>query len=460
MIQAQRIKLLNNKKKQNGSYVVYWMQASQRVEYNQALEYAIRLANKYFVPVVVYFELIDDFPEANARHYFFMFEGLLEIERALEKIKISFLINHISEKKYTDLITLSQNAILVVTDKGYLAIQKKWRSNYALKLSCPLIQVESDVIVPVEMASSKEEFSAATLRKKITPLLNKYLQNLKQTIPRKSSLHLQFNSYGLSPLKKALSYLNIDHSIPPAPFYHGGTEQAKRHLELFLAQRIKYYAYLRNDSSKDFTSNLSPYLHFGQISPLFIALGVMAHKIPEGKNEFLEELIVRRELAINFVYYNSEYDSYGCLPDWAKRTLDKHKNDKRAYTYTLKELEHAKTHDIYWNAAQEEMLTTGKMHGYMRMYWGKKILEWTKNPEEGFKIALYLNNKYELDGRDPNGFAGVAWCFGKHDRAWPEREIFGKVRYMNASGLKRKFDVEDYVKKIKILKNSFDNNQT
>jgi deoxyribodipyrimidine photo-lyase len=457
MIQPQRIKLLNRKKKQKGSYVVYWMQASQRVACNHALEYAIRIANKYCVPVVVYFELIDNYPEANARHYFFMLEGLLEIKKGLEKLKISFVVNYLSEKKHTDLITLSQDALLVVTDRGYLSIQKKWRNHYAARLPCLLIQVESDVIVPVEIVSPKEEFSAATFRKKITPLLSKYLQKLKQTSPRKSSLHFQFNSYALIPLNKALSRLRIDHAVSPTPFYHGGTEEAKRHLASFLAQRIEFYAQLRNDPTKDFTSNLSPYLHFGQISPLFIALKVMAYQIPKGKDEFLEELIVRRELAINFVYYNSEYTSYCCLPDWAKKTLDMHKDDIRAYTYTLEELENAKTHDIYWNAAQEEMLTAGKMHGYMRMYWGKKILEWTKKPEEGFKIALYLNNKYELDGRDANGFTGVAWCFGKHDRAWPEREIFGKVRYMNAAGLKRKFDVEGYVEKVKILKRSLNN---
>jgi deoxyribodipyrimidine photo-lyase len=457
MIQPQRIKILNGKKKQKGSYVVYWMQASQRVACNHALEYAIRIANKYSVPVVVYFELIDDFPEANARHYFFMLEGLLEIKKGLEKLKISFVVNYPSEKKHTDLITLSRDALLVLTDRGYLSMQKKWRNHYAARLPCLLIQVESDVIVPVEIASPKEEFSAATFRKKITPLINKYLQKLKQTSPRKSSLHFQFDSYALTPLNKALSRLKIDHTVSPTPFYHGGTEEAKRHLASFLAQRIEFYAQLRNDPAKDFTSNLSPYLHFGQISPLFIALKVMAYQIPKGKDEFLEELIVRRELAINFVYYNSEYASYCCLPDWAKKTLDMHKDDRRPYTYTLEELENAKTHDIYWNAAQEEMLTTGKMHGYMRMYWGKKILEWTKKPEEGFKIALYLNNKYELDGRDANGFAGVAWCFGKHDRAWPERAIFGKVRYMNAAGLKRKFDVEGYVEKVKILKRSLNN---
>ena len=192
---------------------------------------------------------------------------------------------------------------------------------------------------------------------------------------------------------------------------------------------------------------MSPYLHFGQISPLYIALKVLKSDSP-GKAAYLEELIVRRELSHNFVFYNHKYDRFDFLPHWARNTLTFHSRDKREYVYSLKEFENAETHDVYWNAAQMEMVITGKMHGYMRMYWCKKILEWSKNPKEGYRIALYLNNKYELDGRDPNGFAGVAWCFGKHDRAWGERTIFGKIRYMNDAGLKRKFDPERYVEKV------------
>jgi deoxyribodipyrimidine photo-lyase len=195
---------------------------------------------------------------------------------------------------------------------------------------------------------------------------------------------------------------------------------------------------------------MSPYLHFGQISPLFIALEVLRHS-DSAKNAYLEELIVRRELSYNFIFYNRDYDKFAALPPWTERTLNYHARDKREYVYSLEQFEKAQTHDPYWNAAQKEMVLTGKMHGYMRMYWGKKILEWTQNPRTGFRIALYLNNKHELDGRDPNGFAGVAWCFGKHDRAWAERPVFGKIRYMNAAGLKRKFDADAYVKRVEAL---------
>ena len=191
---------------------------------------------------------------------------------------------------------------------------------------------------------------------------------------------------------------------------------------------------------------MSPYLHFGQISPLYIAMEVLNSNSP-GTDAYIEELVIRRELSTNFVFYNENYSSFRCLPEWCRKTLKGHQNDTREYTYTLEEMERAYTHDPYWNTAQKEMIITGKMHGYMRMYWGKKILEWRNNPEEAYQTALYLNNKYELDGRDPNGYAGVAWCFGKHDRPWAERKVFGNIRYMNANGLKRKFDADQYIKK-------------
>jgi deoxyribodipyrimidine photo-lyase len=230
----------------------------------------------------------------------------------------------------------------------------------------------------------------------------------------------------------------------------GGTHQAEMHLQNFLKNKLDSYAEYRNDPTKDYLSCMSPYLHFGQISPVYIASKVLETDSP-GKNAYLEELIVRRELAINFVHYNLYYDSFEGLPDWPKKTLTAHITDRREYVYTRDELEQAKTHDVYWNAAQKEMVSTGKMHGYMRMYWGKKILEWCESPAAAFATAVYLNNKYELDGRDPNGFCGVAWCFGSHDRPWKERAIFGMVRYMNDKGLKRKFDADAYVEQVEMV---------
>jgi len=443
MIQKERIKALNRKEVKKGAYVLYWMQASQRAEYNHALEYAIAKGNELRQPVVAFFGITDAFPEANERHYAFMLEGLREVKHSLEKRGIQMVILHKSPE--VGAIQLAKKASLAVVDRGYLRIQIQWRNDAAKQMDCPLIQVESDVVVPVEEASPKEEYAAATIRPKIHKKLNYFLAPLKQTDPAVDALSLDFGSFDIHDIGKALSKLHIDRSVRKVNSFHGGTKEALKHLEIFLDGKLDRFPELRNDPTLDYLSHMSPYLHFGQISPLYIALRVLETDGP-GKDAFLEELIIRRELSMNFVFYNDRYDSFDGLPEWAKKTLRAHRKDRRPYLYSLEALESGKTHDPYWNAAQKEMVGKGKMHGYMRMYWGKKVVEWTKTSEEAFRNALYLNNKYELDGRDPNGFTGVAWCFGKHDRPWGERPIFGNVRYMNDRGLKRKFDAEEYVK--------------
>ncbi len=448
MIQPERIKALNSKRTVDGRYVLYWMQAAQRIEYNHALEYAIREANRLKKPVVVFFGITDNFPEANLRHYYFMLEGLRGVRKELEAKGIRMVVR----KKSPDsgAIEMAEEAAMVVVDAGQLRIQRKWRANVAKKIDCPLHEVETNLIVPVEQSSSKENFSAGTFRPRITKQLDYYLKPLKQSKPKLSSLALKFSTFDIEDIDIAVSKLDIDKTVTRVDSFHGGTKNAKRCLSGFIRNKLDNFAKLRNDPNANCVSNLSPYLHFGQISSLYIALKVIKTSSP-GKEAFLEELIVRRELSYNFVYYHNKYDTFACLPPWAVRTLNFHRRDKRQYVYSLEQFEAARTHDPYWNAAQKEMVLTGKMHGYMRMYWGKKILEWSKNPQTGFKIALHLNNKYELDGRDPNAFAGVAWCFGKHDRAWSERDVFGKIRYMNAAGLKRKFAADAYVKKIMSL---------
>ncbi|HVP78684.1 MAG TPA: deoxyribodipyrimidine photo-lyase [Thermodesulfobacteriota bacterium] len=443
MIQQARIKALNKKEVKKGAYVLYWMQASQRTEYNHALEYAILKANQWRQPVIVYFGITDHFPEGNERHYTFMLEGLREVSQSLEKRGIRMAIQHKSPE--VGAVQLAKRASLAVVDRGYLRIQRQWRNNAADQMDCSLVQVETDVIIPVEETSPKEEYAAATIRSKIHKKLDHFLVPLRQINPVVNSLSLDFDSFDISDVGKAISKLHIDRSVRRLSSFRGGTKEARKHLKVFLEGKLDQFPELRNDPTLDYLSHLSPYLHFGQISPLFIALKALETKSP-GTEAFLEELIVRRELSMNFVFYNEKYDSFEAVPEWAKKTLRDHKKDKRPYTYTLEELESSKTHDPYWNAAQREMVVKGKMHGYVRMYWGKKIIEWSKTPEIAHRITLYLNNKYELDGRDPNGFAGVAWCFGKHDRPWGERSIFGNVRYMNDKGLKRKFDADGYVK--------------
>jgi len=453
MIQASRIQPLNRRSLQDGRYVLYWMQASQRVECNHALEYAIGEANGLNLPVVVVFGLTDRFPEANLRHYAFMLEGLEEVRKELDGRGIRFALTHRSPELAAT--ALAEEAALVVADRGYLRIQRRWRNHVAKNAPCAVVQVESDAVVPVETASPKEEYTAGTLRPKLQRILKGYLVPLKERPVRKDSLSLRLDAdLDLEgDFTSLLEKMNIDRAVPPVKAFRGGTSRANDLLEEFIAKRIRHYDELRNDPGLDYSSHLSPYLHFGQVSPLAVALRITAEKsIPAAARQaFLEELIVRRELSMNFVFYNERYDEYECLPDWAKKTLAGHAKDRREALYSAGEWERAATHDPYWNAAQREMMITGTMHNYMRMYWGKKLLEWSRTPEEGFRTALWLNNRYELDGRDPNSFAGVAWCFGKHDRAWFERKVFGKIRYMNDAGLERKFDMDSYLKKVDAL---------
>jgi deoxyribodipyrimidine photo-lyase len=449
MIQAQRIHLRNRESLKDRQYVLYWMQASQRANYNHALEYAIDKANQLRKPLLAIFGITENLPSANLRHYYFMLEGLKETKAELAARGIQLVIVRESPEKIA--VELAKRACLVAADSGYLQIQRQWRHYAAEHINCPMVEVETDVIVPVEEASSKDEFSAGTFRPRITSKLSAYLVPLKKRRLKIDSLGLKFKSFDIGDVDKAISELKIDKSVKPSPVFHGGISEAKKHLRTFISKKLQRYDKDKNDPSLDGLSNMSPYLHFGEISPMYIAIEV-SRAAGKGASAYLEELIVRRELSINFVHYNRKYDSYESLPAWAKRTLAFHSRDKRQPRYCLEKLEAGKTDEPYWNAAQMEMVITGKMHGYMRMYWGKKIIEWSKTPHEAFKAMLYLNDKYELDGRDPNGFANVAWCFGLHDRPWQERKIFGKIRYMNAAGLERKFDIDAYVERIEKLK--------
>ena len=448
MIHESRIRILNDSSIIDGDFVLYWMQASQRVELNHALEYSISKANRLNKPLLVYFGITNSYPEANERHYYFMIEGLREVQFALKDKGIKMVIRRVTPE--VGAVELSNFASLVIVDQGYTKIERMWTKYVAEKIKCPLIRVESNIIVPVNVASPKEEYSAATFRPKIKKVMNRFFVPMEHSILKKDSLQLDFPSFDITNVKKAIGQLEIDKGVKKVGNFIGGFSEAENHLQYFIEFKLDSYLEERNDPTKNCVSNMSPYLHFGQISPLYVALKILESNSP-GVDSYLEELIIRRELAINFVFYNTYYDAFESLNDWQKKTLNDHRIDKREYNYTIKEFENAQTHDVFWNAAQKEMVITGKMHGYMRMYWGKKIIEWMKSPEEAYKLALFLNNKYELDGRDPNGYAGVAWCFGKHDRPWKEREIFGKIRYMNAKGLHRKFDIDKYVRMVENL---------
>jgi deoxyribodipyrimidine photo-lyase len=448
MVQPERIQYLNGQPvRREGDYVLYWMQASQRAEDNHALEHAAALANELGKPLVAFFGVTAHFPGANLRHYAFMLEGLDETRRSLARRGIRLVV--LAGDPGETVLDAAERACLVVVDCGYLRVEKGWRAEAARTLPCHLVQVESNVVVPVEAACEKEAYSAATLRPRIHRLLERFLLPVGTVPVAKDSVALALDLPDLpdSGAVLRLVHAHIDASVGPLPAIRGGSTAALARLDEFAGLKIHRYDDDRNDPTLDGSSGLSPYLHFGQISPLRIALRVKEIESP-GSAPFLEQLIVRRELAVNFVRFNERHDRYEGLPAWCRNTLGAHANDPREYIYTQAQFESAGTHDPYWNAAQTELARTGKVHGYMRMYWGKKILEWSASPSEAFRTALHLNDRYALDGRDPNGFAGVAWCFGKHDRPWAERPVFGLVRYMNAAGLRRKFDADGYVRKV------------
>ena len=451
-VQNSRIQLLNDRELKKGRYVLYWMQQSQRAEYNHALEYAVQQANALGQGVLVCFGLMDDYPEANQRHYTFMLEGLRETQAALAKQEIKMVIQRGSPADVAS--ALGRKASLIVCDRGYLSYQKTWRTRVARSAGCSVVQVESDVVVPIEVVSNKAEYAARTIRPKIHKNLNDYLMPFKSSVVKKSSLGLKIKGLDLKDVSAVLKKLSLDRGVGPVTqFFKGGTSQGKSRFAEFIKKRFKHYVENRNQPQIDDIAHMSPYLHFGQISPLYLALEIKAanSRLKEAKEAYLEELIVRRELAMNFANYTPNYNSYACLPQWAQKTLRQHQKDRREYVYSRSRLEDAGTHDEYWNAAMREMKVTGFMHNYMRMYWGKKILEWSKTPEHAFRTTLAINNKYFLDGRDPNSYTGVAWVFGLHDRAWFERPIFGKIRYMAASGLERKCDIRGYMKKVDSL---------
>lgn len=449
MIHHSRLRHLNERAgNEKGQFVLYWMQASQRTRCNHALEYAIRQANQRRLPLIVCFGLMDDYPEANERHYFFMLQGLRDVRKNLEARGIRFIVRHGNPAEVA--LHYSKDAALLVTDRGYLRHQKAWRDRVADDALCEVVEVETDVVCPVEEVSDKHEFAARTIRPKIYRIWENYLVPLKPTRVNHPSLSLAVTGdLDVSDPGTLLGRLKVDRSVGKVDSFVGGEDRAGKLLAEFLKERLADYGQARNEPADHHVSWMSPYLHFGQISPLAIALAVKEVEAPQADiDSYLEELIVRRELSMNFCSFNAKYDDYACLPNWARQTLEKHAADQRDPIYTPTQLEEAKTADPYWNAAQTQMLRTGFMHNYMRMYWGKKILEWTNSPERAFEITLRLNNRYFLDGRDPNSFANVAWIFGLHDRPWTERKIFGTVRYMNAAGLERKFDIRRYVMKV------------
>lgn len=460
-----RARALNENPASSGP-VLYWMDRDMRLRDNWALLHARALAGDS--PLLIAYNLVPGFLSGGNRQLAFKLGALKELEEDARALRIPFVVlyDESSEESPALIASLIEKYGIgtVVTDFSPLRIQRTWKSEVAKLIPCSLIEVDAHNTVPAWTASPKQEFAAYTIRPKLHKLLPTYLTEFPELSPCTDSLSVPGVAW--NSIEQSLGEFTDTVRFVP------GEAAAHQELEAFLKERLMRYGENRNDALVDGQSDLSPYLHYGMLSAGRIALSVCTlvdapieeilsasrnkAKVEEEKaltlidhaGAFLEELIVRRELSDNFCLYNASYDSYEGFPDWAKRSYDAHRKDPREYVYTFEEFEDGRTHDPLWNAAQQEMVMSGKMHGYMRMYWAKKILEWTPDPETAMEVAIALNDRYELDGRDPNGYAGIAWSIGGvHDRAWFTRPIFGQIRYMARSGADKKFDTKAYIAK-------------
>lgn len=442
-MQLNRAQILNSKSAHDRGPVIYWMSRDQRAQDNWALIFASDLAERHGVDLKVVFNLRPKFKSATKAHFWFMLEGLRQTEKALRKMGISFhVIVETTPQAASKLIIRKFNPASIVVDTSPLREEKIWRQQLADISPTAVYQVDAHNIIPIWIASDKQEYSARTIRSKIHKKLDFYLEQYPLLKKQKNKL--------ADPAVKwpqIYQQLKIEKYKPNKRFADAGLQAAEKILNKFIEEKLSNYQQTRNHPPQDGLSNLSAYLHFGQISAQTVAMQVIGSGKPQSAiDTFIEELIIRRELAENYCWYNPNYDNPKGFPDWAKITLEKHQSDPRQYHYTLKQLETSKTHDPLWNASQNQMVQTGKMHGYLRMYWAKKILEWSQTAQEAQKIAIYLNDKFELDGRDPNGYTGIAWAIGGvHDRPWPERAIFGKVRSMTFASTSRKIDAKSFI---------------
>jgi deoxyribodipyrimidine photo-lyase len=428
-----------------GECVVYWMQRAQRGIDNPALDVAVEAANVLRKPVVVFLAPVPFYPNANLRHYHFLAEGIPDISEALAKRNIGFVLRRFPDHSLLRFCE-EVNAALVIGDENPMREPEAWRHTAAKKLKVPLWTVDADVIVPSKLLE-KAQYAAHIIRPRLQAQLKKFLVaagNPRAQVSWKKPHGLR----SLDPDFDITQGWKIDRTVPEVSRWRGGSQEGQRLLKEFVDHKLDGYGTQRNKPENDLTSRLSPYLHFGHISPVSVALAVGRSAAPKADKEaFLNQITTWRELSVNLVRFNPDYDNFECGEPWAHRTLAKHASDLRPVLYTETQLEQAESHDPLWNASQMQMVTTGWMHNYMRMYWAKKILEWSRSPAEAHRIAVRLNDKYELDGRDPNGYAGIAWAIvGKFDRPWFERPIFGQIRYMSGESTGRKFDNKKYIR--------------
>ena len=454
---------LNSNVITDGQCIIYVMSRDQRLQDNHAVIYAQNLCLELKLPLIIVFNILEKSGNRSREHYLFMLEGLKLIEHECQEKNITFVLTIGDAIKEITALAKKMNPQEIVFDFNPLKRTRNIQKSITSKILCASVVIDTHNIIPIWTLSDKEEYAAHTIRRKVHQNLKDWLVEPAKIImhPYKLHIHIEENNWA-----KARRSINFIKSSGIKIMFKPGYQAGSLMLRDFIHNKLDNYAQLRNSPIENGQSNLSPYIHFGHISSMRVALNILKtcneelllfqfgklasyQGIPsrmDSINAYIEELIVRKELADNFCFYNHNYDSLEGAKEWAKLTLKLHANDRRIFQYKLQDWQNASTHDLAWNAAQKELSHTGKMHGYMRMYWAKKILEWSESPELAIETAIYLNDFYSLDGGDPNGYAGIMWSIaGVHDRAWFERDVFGKIRYMNDKGLERKFNLEKYI---------------
>ena len=436
-----------------GDYVLYWMQATHRFEENWALRYAILEADRLSKPLLIHQGLDPTYEHANDRIHTVILENARALHRRAERLglRYQFVLRRRRDDDRRVVDRLAARAALVVTDLFPTAGIAERTARFAQRAPCRVVMVESHCIVP-SGSFVKEEYAARTIRPKIAKLLDFALEPVEDRAPRVAfpdalwrSLEVERLDLDHCEVAAEVSACEIDHAVPPVPFA-SGLDGARARLAAFCADGLADYATRRNEpKDTDGSSRLSPYLHFGQISAAEVLRTVRDAGHAESARKFEDELVTWRELAYNFCLRNPNFGKLRGLPEWVHKTMEKHKDDPREAIYSLAQLERAETHDELWNAAQREIVRTGYMHNVTRMLWGKSVVTWTKRYKHALDHLILLNNKYGLDGRDPSSYGGIQWCFGKFDRPWFDKPVWGTIRPMSLARAREKFDAAAYI---------------
>ena len=450
-----RLRRLNDKPvATRGDFVLYWTQVFRRADDNAALAFAVERANELGVPCLVYESLRPDYPYASDRIHRFVLEGARDVAARLAERGIAhvFFLPRAPDEARGVVAKLAARARMVVSDDYPAFVVPAHNAAAAARAPCAFVAVDDCAVVPLALLS-KPEVAARTIRPKVTRALDEWLRPIVDPDPAVKPprrLDLPFDPVDLAKanLVELVASCAIDHEVPPAEGTPGGSREAGLRLDAFVRKHLGSYDTDHNDPSRAGTSGLSPYLHFGMLSARKAALEARSlGEAGPGLDAFLEQLLVRRALSFNFVRTRPDHAKWSALPDWAKATLKAHARDRRYAQLSVADLEEARSPDALWNATMNELRARGVIHNYARMLWGKLPLLWMRSPERAHAAMMHLNDKWALDGRDPNGYANVSWCFGLHDRPWPERDVFGTVRTMTSASARKKLDFEGYIEK-------------